>query len=187
MGLWCPSTLQAHFIFMSTEIWKTIYDYPDYQISSTGKVKSTERIVLTTAGWHNDVKTRKVRERILKSHVNGNGYLFVTLRKNGKHAAINIHKLVSKEFIGKIPSGLVVNHKNGIKTDNRVENLEYCSKSRNTQHYYEIIGKRKGYVPYSHIPQIIKDISLGSNIYDIAQQYNVTRNDIAVLSKIISF
>jgi len=167
-------------------IWKTIKDFPEYAISNEGQIKSIQRVVKSTAGWHNSQKGRTVSERILKPALTQNGYYFVTLRRNGRHHPVRIHQIVAHEFIGSKLDGLVINHKNGIKTDNKVENLEYCSKAKNTQEYYISIGKRKGKVPYFDIPIIINRINMGEEVQSIAKEYKVTRNDIAVLGKIIA-
>lgn len=67
----------------------------------------------------------------------GNGYLTVFLSK--KNATV--HSLVMQEFVGIRPDGMVINHINGIKWDNRLENLEYCSQSHNIQQDF-VHGRR---------------------------------------------
>jgi len=69
---------------------------------------------------------------------NKHGYLKVKLSKDGKWKMRTIHSLVAEAFIGPRPYGLDINHKNGIKTDNRPENLEYCTTSQNCQHAHDI-------------------------------------------------
>ena len=167
------------------EIWKTITEYPDYEISSIGRVKSKQRNVFTTAGRYNIKKLKTVNERILKQSER-NGYLFVTLRKNNSHKCNMIHNLVAAEFIGLKKEGLVVNHINSIKSDNNYDNLEYCTMSKNTSHYFKSIGKRKGHININHISRIIQRIESGEKIINIANEYEVGRNDIAVIYKIIT-
>lgn len=65
-------------------------------------------------------------------------YLFGTFVKDGKRYLIRIHKLVIESFIGKCPKGKEVNHKDGIKHHNDLENLEYVTKSENTKHAYRL-------------------------------------------------
>jgi hypothetical protein len=163
--------------------WKIIKDFPDYLISDCGLVKSQQRLVERNLNGKVHLKT--INERILKPSLR-NGYLFVTLRKNNSHKANMIHQMVASAFIGKRREVLVINHKDGNKLNNSADNLEYVSKQRNTQHFYQMIGKSSGKIPISHIPEIIDRISNGEACYKIAKEYNVSRNDIAVISKIIS-
>lgn len=75
-----------------------------------------------------------------------NGYLYVDLCGRGRRCTVQVHVLVAKQFIGRKPQGMDVNHKNGIKVDNCVRNLEYVSRSRNIQHAYDCglnVGPRK--------------------------------------------
>lgn len=165
--------------------WKPIEGFDGYEISDSGLVKSVYRVIQSTAGWRNVKRDRTVNERILKPNKNGGGYLFVCLRKDNRHFSRTIHRLVAEHFLGGRQQKMVINHKNGIKTDNRVENLEYCSSSKNTQEYYKSIGKEGGKIPYSHIPGIIKRVNDGERAGEIAEEYNVRRNDICILGKIL--
>lgn len=77
--------------------------------------------------------------RLLKPETLRTGYyscrVTIGSRKDRKH--ILIHKAVAETFIGPRPSGLEINHKNGIKTDNRASNLEYCTPHENQQHKFD--------------------------------------------------
>ena len=90
----------------SNEVFKDIADFPRYQVSNLGRVKSLVH----------------KKERILKTGLNGRGYLQVKLYKNGKKNTIKIHSLVAKTFIGE-SNGLDVDHIDEIKTNNKLENL----------------------------------------------------------------
>ena len=74
---------------------------------------------------------------ILKTKVNKLGYKEVTLTKNGKTKTILLHRLIALHFIPNPNNFPQVNHINGIKSDNRIKNLEWCTASYNTKHAYE--------------------------------------------------
>lgn len=101
------------------KIWKDIPGYETlYKVSNYGEVLSIKRNI------------------ILIPHVNASGYLAITLCKNNIRNTRTIHRIVATAFFGK--SDLTVNHLNGIKTDNKVTNLEYCTRSENNSHAYRI-------------------------------------------------
>lgn len=107
---------------MKEEIWKDIPDYPYYQASSFGRVRSLDHWV-----GHRYTKALK-RGKLLKTRKNNWGYLnFVAAKKN-----ISVHQAVALAFIGEKPGkGYEVNHKNCIKSDNTPENLEWITHSEN--------------------------------------------------------
>lgn len=119
---------------MVTEIWKDIIDFPNYQISNLGRVKSKERIV---NALYNSKKRN--RERILKLFTNNRGYKVVTLyNHNGKSNPIFVHRLVAKSFINNPNKHNIINHINADKGDNRVDNLEWCTQSHNIKEAYRL-------------------------------------------------
>lgn len=104
---------------MKIEIWKDIVGFEGlYQISNLGNVKSL-----------NYLHTGK--ERILKLSKNQYGYLYVTFRKNGEKKNYLIHRLVCQSFIPNPNNLPQVNHKDECKTNNCVENLEWCTCKEN--------------------------------------------------------
>lgn len=118
---------------MNNEIWKDIKGYEDlYQISNLGNVKSLYRIINYT--FNGKPKKRKIYEKILKKSVNRFGYEYVCLSREYKTHKVKVHRLVAEAFIPNVNNKPQVNHINGVKTDNRVENLEWCNNSENMQH-----------------------------------------------------
>lgn len=124
------------------EIWKDIEGYEGlYQISNIGRIKSQQRNVP-----HKGMGKFSVPERIRKPGDNGHGYLILPLCKNGAVKSRYVHRLVATAFIPNLERKSTVNHKNGIKADNRVENLEWATQSENSQHGFDngLIVQNKG-------------------------------------------
>jgi len=112
------------------EIWKDIIGYEGlYQISNSGKVKSLLRKAKNSRG-----SDKVYPEKLLKLKTNNDGYFAVTLIKNHVKKTINIHRLVACAFIDNLQNKKTVNHINGVKTDNNVNNLEWATVYENIQH-----------------------------------------------------
>lgn len=75
--------------------------------------------------------------KIIGTKINRHGYKEVALSKDGKTKTVLLHRLIAIHFIENPNNFPCVNHKNGIKGDNRIENLEWCTVSQNTKHAYE--------------------------------------------------
>jgi hypothetical protein len=106
------------------EVWKKIKGYDNYEISNLGRVKSL-----------NFKRTKK--EVILKNTNHSAGYLAVSLSKNGKLTPFLIHRIVASEFLDNNLDLSDVNHINGIKTDNKLNNLEWVNHSDNLKHAFK--------------------------------------------------
>ena len=123
------------------EIWKDIVNYEDeYEVSNLGRIRRKSGIV--NSGIKNS-NSRFIKGGILKQHLKRNGYLSVDLSKNHKVKTISVHRIVATAFLEFIDDKNQVNHKNGNKQDNRVENLEWVNASENRIHAFET-GLQKG-------------------------------------------
>ena len=117
------------------EVWKSVKGYEGlYEISSLGNLRSVERVVEYFNPNLNRISSHKVKGKIKKPSVKENGYLQVGLYKGNKMKNYYIHRLVAEAFIPNPLSKKTVNHKNFIVTDNRVENLEWCTYKEQENH-----------------------------------------------------
>lgn len=108
------------------EIWEPIKGYEGrYEVSTLGRIKS-----LAGKMWG---KTSQ-QERVLIPAKAPNGYMRVLLYNSNKRKLISLHRQVAIAFIPNPDNKCCVNHKNGIKTDNRAENLEWCTQKENIRH-----------------------------------------------------
>jgi len=115
---------------LNNEIWKDIEGYEGlYQVSNYGRIKSLAREIEYVARnqYTEYIRKQKVEERIMKTGFDKDGYVQVGLSLNGKVKTKRVHFLVAKAFIPNPNNYNCLNHINEVKTDNRVENLEWCS------------------------------------------------------------
>lgn len=105
------------------EEWRFVHDHPHVEVSNLGNVRNV---------WRNQVIARRQQRH-------QNGYLTVTVRTGVKRGVVRrVHVLVAEAFIGPKPIGMDVNHIDGDKANNRLENLEYVSRSENLKHSWRI-------------------------------------------------
>ncbi len=166
------------------EIWKDIPEYQGkYQVSNCGRIKSLTRKVPCVNG------VRTVKERILKQAVSKRvGYPFITLASNCIHKSHLMHRLISEAFIPNPENKPQVNHKNGIKTDNRICNLEWVTYHENRQHAFDT-GLQKPVQGECHghsivTEKIVKEIRESKERpYILCKHYNISETTIRDIRK----
>ena len=120
------------------EKWVPILNWENfYAVSNLSKVKSIERYVNSPHGGK-----KIVRERILKQIVDKLGYCRVGFHIEGRIKLCVVHRLVAIAFIPNLENKPQINHKDGNPSNNRIENLEWCTAKENIKHGWEVL-KRK--------------------------------------------
>lgn len=149
------------------EIWKNIKNYEGlYQISNFGNVKSLH----------------KIPNIILKTYKDKKGYLYVILSKNCKSKIARIHRLVAQTFISNPQNKPQVNHIDGIKSNNIVPNLEWCTNSENQKHAFKL-GLQNNHgnnnsrcVKINQYDLQHKFIKQWNSIFDITNELHIDRS-----------
>lgn len=141
-----------------------------YSVSNLGRVRSEDRIIFGKGFTDKS----KLYGRVLKDHNNGNGYRYVTISINAKQCNKYIHRLVAEAFIPNPNKYNLVNHLDGNKANNRVENLEWCTYKQNSQHAYQNNLMPKGGDRKNAIKVInIQTMQIFDCIHDAAIFYNI--------------
>ena len=100
-------------------MWKEYPNNPNYLVSDEGQIKSRKR------------------NKLLIPKANWDGYLRIQIWEGGKCHMIGWHRVVAETFVPNPDNKPFINHKNGVKTDNRAENLEWCTQSENIRHAWK--------------------------------------------------
>ncbi|PTH36721.1 NUMOD4 motif-containing HNH endonuclease [Staphylococcus agnetis] len=148
------------------EIWKDVVGYEGlYEVSNQGRIRSKERYVKVK-----DSNFRYLKSKVLKERITKLGYNRVALYKNSKPANKFVHRLVMEAFDRKSPQP--VNHKNGNKTDNHLDNLEYCTHQENSRHAVDIGLINIGTANCEE--KIIRDYKNGMKFLQLTKKYHTS-------------
>lgn len=113
-------------VFFMEEIWKTIKDYPNYEISNYGKLRRNYIKYSHTINYLNE-------------NINKKGYLYASMSNNGKTKHILLHRLVGFYFVENIDNKPFINHIDGNKKNNYFKNLEWVTSKENSRHAYDVL------------------------------------------------
>jgi hypothetical protein len=153
------------------EEWRPIAGYEGlYEISNVGRVRN--------------------RVRVLTPNV-GKDYARIQLANKGQFHRYQVHLLVLAAFVGPCPKGKQGNHKNGVKTDNHLENLEYVTRSENALHAYRVLHRprQQGSLHGCHklieseVLEIIRRSTTGETLRSIATDFNVCDSTVSQIAR----
>lgn len=170
------------------EIWKTIPEFEDYEINRFGVVRRNK-----------DAPTGIAKKGyIYKTKIMPNGYCVARLNKGGKTYNLLTHRLIAELFLEKPENykELNVNHKNGVRNDNRPENLEWVTQSENMMHSRDVLkslnpprGEKQGKSKLTNndVIEIRNLYSMGVLQKDIAKKFDVSAKQISVIARKIQW
>lgn len=145
-----------------------------YSISNRGRIRSLERV---------DIRGQPRGGKYLSPEINKFGYLRICLRRDRMGFRFFVHRIVAEVFIPKILGKDWVNHKNGIKSDNRHSNLEWVTRSENTLHAYRLRlidrrGSKNSLAKLTEEKVIVmrKLRSEGFPLYAIALEFGISKS-----------
>lgn len=172
------------------EIWKDVPSYEGYyQASNLGRIRSYDRIILRPKG--NYLK----KGRILKPQNGTNGYHVISLRKNKIGGTVSLHRIIASTFIPNPENKKCVNHINGNKKDNNINNLEWTTYSENIKHAFKnklnkgLKGEKKpiSKLKNKEVLDIKKMLGKGLTNVEIAKTYNVDARTISCIKTGVSW
>jgi hypothetical protein len=162
------------------EIWKAIPGFEGrYEISNLGRVKSLPR-----SGTKGGIRKLRSNQVYLRVYFHGTKGMASMVEKY-------IHRLVAEAFVPNPEDKPEVNHKNGIKSQNNAENLEWVTKSENILHSYRVLGRKpvkcrgsksgRAKLTEQQIPEIRRFLKLGFTNARIGSMFGVSENTISFI------
>lgn len=119
---------------LEDETWKDVVGWENsYEVSNLGRIRTKERIATNKRGF-----TSAIRTKLKVAYIDGDGYQRISLYEDGRTQLLGVHRVVASAFIPNPDGFPQVNHKNGDKADNRVENLEWVTNTQNIQHSIQL-------------------------------------------------
>lgn len=171
---------------MNSEEWRKVPGSDVYEVSNLGRIRTVGRYVNTCYG-----AKRFVKPRVLNLTGGKRVYTRISKKINGTTL---VHRLVAMAWIPNPEGHKVINHKNGIRNDNRVENLEWCTQQHNMAHAMEI-GLSKPFINKSceesisakltndKVREIKRKLMMGVKNAEIAREYGVVKGTISEIKR----
>ena len=164
------------------EIWKDIDNFKGlYQVSNFGRVKSLSRFVkYSKQNYHSKSFIKKIEGKILKPAMRSGYHKVVLCKSSGrskKHKQFSIHRLVAAAFLHNERQLPVVNHKDGIKTNNHYTNLEWVTVSENNLHSIKI-----GLTNSKHCQKKVRHINTGLEFDSLAKAAIYFKTTVSLIS-----
>lgn len=157
------------------ENWKQVVGYEGfYEVSDAGVIKGVNRVIVGRWG------EQRRPERVLAIHRDGHGYAHVVLCRDGRSKTTKVHRIVLEAFVGPKDDKVEACHKNGIRTDNRLCNLRWGTKSSNSddrvKHGTAPVGENnpKSKLTNRQVMEIYDQTKLGQVYGVIADRYDVS-------------
>lgn len=147
-------------------VWEPVPNFEHYQVNNFGQIKNKDG-------------------KILKPYKNKWGYPVITLCKNSKKYRKTVHRIVCEAFLGPA-NGYDVNHKNTIKTDNRLINLEYVTRSQNEKHSWangKKSRKHSAKITKQIATEIIKRKAKGESSKALALEFSISPQSVCDICK----
>lgn len=117
------------------EEWRVVPGLPHVEVTRSGRVRTAAYSVTRRSRWGTD-QTYNFPAREITPRLHDNGYMRCSVQRDSKRGPLYVHRLVAFAFVPGYIDGYHVNHINGIKTDNCVENLEWVPIEENTRHQW---------------------------------------------------
>ncbi|MFA7238961.1 MAG: NUMOD4 motif-containing HNH endonuclease [Sulfuricellaceae bacterium] len=150
--------------------WVDVYGYVGlYQVSDTGLVRSVQRNI------------------ILKQHPHTHGYSQVSIYKDGKAKTHSVHRLMMKSFTPEHEWKKQVNHKDGIKTNNTLSNLEWATEQENMGHAFRNGLMRSKHMPFEKVFIIREHLKAGKSLKETARLVGVGRSAVKDIRNGVTF
>lgn len=166
---------------MDGEVWKDVTicnALPYYQVSNLGRVKIKARSYVDSMG-----RNMRINERILRQTTNRQGYKLNSIYSKERQYNMWTHRIVATEFIPNHQNKPFINHKDGIKNNNHVDNLEWCTAKENIRHsiamglQLPMIGETNGMSKLTNV-QVLEIFNCNLPAKEIADKYKTKLNNI---------